>query len=79
MNQAGFWTAIIIVNSTYTLAEGYRFHLCYSLNSTVINIIIAGNGLTLTQPVLLPNSSLQTGRGKKGRLGGRMEIRDRMT
>lgn len=33
----------------------------------VINIIIAGNGLTLKQPVLLPqNLSLQTGREKEG-------------
>lgn len=39
----------------------------------VINIIIAGNGLTLTQPALLPqNLSLQTGRGNGG-LGGEMD------
>lgn len=36
----------------------------------VINIIIAGNGLTLTQPALLPqNLSLQTGREKGGWVG----------
>lgn len=39
----------------------------------VINIIIAGNGLTLTQPARLPqNLSVQTGR-EKGGLGGRID------
>lgn len=39
----------------------------------VINIIIAGNGLTLTQPALLPqNLSLQTGREKGSWVGVRM-------
>lgn len=43
----------------------------------IINIIFAGNGLTLKQPVLLPqNLSPQTGREKEGRTD--RETQDKM-
>lgn len=73
----GLLTAIIIVHPA--LAEGYRFHLCCSLSRSVMNLNIAGDGLTLRQPVLLPpDLSLQTGR-EGSWVGGRMDMRDRVT